>query len=143
MPGAAVNVGSGTTVTFGTSGYSANVENIDWSGMEREAFPTTHMTTTQPGANQIGGKTFIPSKYADPGEITLEVQYNPQTNPPLNGPAETITITFPLVSGDSTAANWACSGFLRSFRLTDPHDGKMMATAIIKMSGLITFTDAT
>ena len=30
MPGTAVNVGTGTTVTFGTSGYSANIENVDW-----------------------------------------------------------------------------------------------------------------
>ena len=143
MPGTAVNVGTATTITFGTSGYSANVETVDWSGMEREAFPTTHMGTTLPGANQIGGKTYIPSKFADPGEITLEVQYNPQTNPPLNGAAETITVTWPLVSGDSTPASWSASGFLRSFRITDPHDGKMMATAVVKLSGNISFTDAT
>lgn len=143
MAGTAVNVGTASTVTFGTSGYSANIENVDWSGMERAAFETTHMSTTLPGANQIGGKTFIPSKFADPGEITLEVQYNPQTNPPLNGVAETITIGWPLVSGDSTAASWACSGFLRSFRITDPHDGKMMATAVVKLSGNISFSDAT
>jgi hypothetical protein len=143
MPGTAVNVGTGTTVTFGTSGYSANLENVDWSGIDREAFPTTHMGTTQAGANQFGGKTFLPSKFADPGEITLEVQFNPQTNPPVHGVAETITVTWPQVTGDSTAASWACSGFVRSFRVSDPHDGKMMATIVAKLTGVATMTDAT
>ena len=143
MPGTAVNVGTGTTITFGTSSYSANIENIDWSGISREAHRTTHMSSSIPGAGQIGGHTYIPSKFADAGSISVDAQFNPQTNPPVNSAAETITITFPLVTGDATQASWACTGFMTDFSLTDPYDGKMMCKFTVKASGNITMTDAT
>jgi hypothetical protein len=143
MPGTAVNVGTGTTITFGTSGYSANILSVSWDGIERQMFDSSHMGTAAPGANKFGNKTFIASKLSDPGTLTLEVHHNPQTNPPVDGAFETVTVTWPQVSGDSTAASWAGSGAIQSYRVNDPHDGIMSATMVVKFSGNVTMTDAT
>jgi hypothetical protein len=142
MPGTAVDVGHGTTITFGTSGFTANIMSVRWSGIQRTAVETSHMATTAPGANQFGNKTFIPSDLSDPGELTLELHFNPQTNPPIDAVAETMTVTWPLVAGDSTPASWACSGFVTGFDLTDPLEDKMTSTCTIKLSGKVSMTDA-
>src|SRR5262249_47186668 len=114
-----------------------------WDGIDRQMFETTHMGTAAPGSNKFGNKTFIPSKLSDPGSLSMEIHYNPQTNPPIDGALETITVTFPLVSGDSTAASWSASGAAQSLRIQDPHDGLMTATMVVKLSGNVTMTDAT
>ena len=142
MAGATVDVGTGTTITFGTSGFTANLMSVRWSGISRAAIDTSHMGTTAAGANQFGSRTFIPGDLVDPGELALEVQFNPQTNPPIGAAAETITVTFPLVAGDATPASWACSGFVTAFEITDPLDDKMMATMTVKLSGKVSMTDA-
>jgi hypothetical protein len=144
MPGAAVNIGTGTTLTFTTSGFSAEIiETIDWTGITRGAAQTTHMTTTQATTGQIGGHTFIPTKFADPGQIALQVHFNPQTNPPLHQAPETIRITFPLVTGDATAAYWEGTGFMIEMGPSIPLEGVMVNRCVIKMSGIMVFTDAT
>ena len=142
MPGAAVDVGHGTTITFGTSGWTGNVESVSWGGIARTVIETSHMGTTAAGANQFGNRTFLPGDLIDPGTITLAVHFNPQTNPPIGAVAETVTITFPLVAGDSTPANWACSGFVSSFDIQDNMDDKMTASMVVKLSGKCTMTDA-
>ena len=142
MPGAAVDVGHGTTITFGTSGFTANIESVSWDGIARTVIETSHMGTTAAGANQFGNRTFIPGDLVDPGTLTMNIHFNPQTNPPIGAVAETITVTYPLVAGDSTPATWACSGFVSAFSLTDPMDDKMTAVLTVKFSGKVTETDA-
>jgi hypothetical protein len=62
MPGANVNVATGTTITFVTSTFTANLMNVNWSGIKRPAIPTTHMGTAAPGAGKLGNASFIPGK---------------------------------------------------------------------------------
>ncbi len=142
MPGAAVDVGHGTTLVFGTSGFTANIDSVTWDGIARTVVDTSHMGTTPAGANQFGNRTFIPGDLIDPGTLTLNVHFNPQTNPPIGAVPETITVTWPLVTGDSTPANWSASGFVSQFTLTDPVDDKMTAVLTVKLSGKVTMTDA-
>ena len=143
MPGLAVDSGVGTTVTFGTSGFTANVESIRWNGIARNAIPTFHLGTAAPGANKFGNKTFIPSRLSDPGELQMSVHFNPQTNPPIDGLAETVTITFPKAPADSTPAIWSATGFVTAYDLTDEMEAAMMANMTVKISGNVTMVDAT
>ena len=130
----AADTGTGSTVTFGTSGWAGEILDINFDGFNREAIDTTHLGTTT-------ARTFMPSDLYDPGELTLEVQFDGDDGPPIAA-AETITITFPLKSGDTTAGNWAGSGFVTGFSFGLPLEGKQTGTMTIKFTGAITETDA-
>lgn len=125
--------GFGTTITF-QSGFCAEVLEVSWDGIERNAIDTTHMTTTE------GWMTFLPSDLQDPGELTVELQFDPDESPPIEAAAETVTVTFPIPAGGSVAATWACSGFLTGMSAAVPHNDKMTASVTIKFSGEPTFT---
>jgi hypothetical protein len=125
--------GYSTTVTF-SSGFCAEVLDVGWDGMSREAIDTTHMTTTN------GWMTFLPSDLKDAGELSVSLQFAPNTAPPITGAAETVTVTFPLPAGGSTRATWACSGFMTGMGVAVPNGDKMTADATIKFSGEPTFT---
>lgn len=119
------DVGTGTSIAFSTS-FLALLTNVDWSGISRSAVETTTMATTT-------AKTFMPSDIYDPGSLTVEMQFDSDAAPPVNGAAETITVTF----GDSET--WIASGFLTDFAFTAATEELITATATIKFSGPITF----
>lgn len=133
----AVGNPTGTTITFGTSGFTANIiGTIDWAGIERAVIETTHFGSTQPsGARQIGGRTFIPGKLTDPGEFTLEIQYDPTKDVPLGSTdtAETITVQPP---SDMASGSISFSGFVRSFRAGMPLENLATATIVVKATGI-------
>lgn len=144
MPGASVDLGNGASITFGTSGWTAQITSLAWNGVSRASVETSHLGTSAAAAGKIGSKTFMPASLTDPGSLAIEGHFNPNTNPPIEQAAETITVTFPLVSGDSTAANWQASGFMTDFAITGiVNDEKMMFSATVKLSGSVTMTDAT
>jgi len=134
----AVGNPTGATITFGTSGFTANIiDTIDWSGIERAVIETTHFGSTQPSsARQVGGRTFIPGKLADPGELTLQIQYDPTADLPIGSAdvAETITLTPPSGMASNTISG---SGFMRSFRLGMPLEALATATIVVKFTGII------
>lgn len=134
MPSPAVNVGTGTTITFGTSSWTANVTNLSHDGNEREAFDTTHLGTAAVGANELNNKTYLLSEVVDGGEITLDAHFNPDDPPPIGDAAETITITF---NGGST---YVFSGGVISNSSAVPNDGLMTQSLTIKVCGAITET---
>lgn len=128
--------GFGLTITF-QSGFFAEILDASWSSISRNAIPTSHMTTPS------GAMTFLPSDMHDPGELSVSLQFDPDTAPPIDQAAETITVTFPIPPGGSTAATWACSGFMTDYGNELPHDDKMTADATLKFSGITTFTPGT
>jgi hypothetical protein len=132
-----VDIGTGASVTFGTSGFNAYVSNISGPNASRDPIETTHLLTT-------GGKTFIPGDLYDPGEITLDIMFDPSLTVPMFAQEvlETITITYPVPAGLSTGATWACSGFVTGHSPTAPLEDKMTASLTIKLSGNITKTAA-
>ena len=141
--GTNVDIGTGTIITFATSAFTADLLSVDLSGITRESIETSHMGTAAPGAGEIANKTFIPGDLTDPGEISIEIHFNPETTPPIDAAAEVITITWPLAAGQAVAGTWASSGFMTDFTITDPLEDKMTATATIKLSGPITLTAGT
>jgi hypothetical protein len=142
MAGTPVDVSTGMTVVFGTSGFSAQLIDAGQSGISRNAIDTSHMGTAAAGANTFGNRTFIPGRLSDPGTFEMEVHFDPDIEPPIDQPAETITVTFPLASGDVTAANWAFSGFVTDISDAYPLDDKMVQTLTVKISGNVTLTAA-
>lgn len=127
--------GFGVTITF-SSGFLALVTNVEWSGIARDAIETTHSTSTS------GYRTWIPSDLKDPGELAIDLLFDPDDSPltPLTAAAATVTVTYPIPAGGSVAATWACSGFLTGFSVGIPIDDKMSAQATIKFTGVPTFT---
>jgi hypothetical protein len=129
------DMGFGIAVTF-SSGFFAWIRNVSPPGMERAALETTHAATPN------GKKTFMPSDLADMGEATVELLFNPSLKPPIDGAAETVTITFPLPEGGATPATWAFEGFLTKAEQAVPYDDMMTQTCTLKVSGDITVVAA-
>lgn len=132
---AATDVGAGTTLTF-SSGFAAEILSVELGGITREPVETTHSGTTT-------GKTYIPSAYYDNGELTVELNFDPDDEPPISSAAETVTVTCPIPSGGSTGATIAGSGFMTAFSASIPIEDRMTASFTIKFSGDLTWTDAT
>lgn len=143
MPGTDVDKGTGTTIAFGTSSWSSRVTTINHENVSREAFDTTYMGTAAPGANDFGNATFVPSDISDAGEFVIECFLSPQQEPPIDQPAETITLTFPTASGDSTGTIYSFSGFATNLGSGVPHNGLMTHRMTVKVSGAVTITQPT
>jgi hypothetical protein len=128
---AAPDLGNGTTVTFGTSSFTANITGVSWGGISRESINTSHLGTTT-------DHTFIPGDLVDNGEVSLTIQYDGTVSPPIitNGAAETVTIDWGGVGVNNT---WAASMFQTSFEIGEATvDGLMTATIGLKASGAVT-----
>jgi len=128
------DIGTGTTVAFGTSGTSMayRIESVNLDGITREAIRTSHMGTTT-------AHTFMPGDLADFGELKLSVHYDSALGlPPINSAAETITITLP--AGGTSTHTIVGSGFLTGLAINDPLEGLIMADMTIKYTGALTVT---
>lgn len=136
MAGGPVDLGTGASIAFATSAFSAELTAINGSGMSRASIDTTHLGNTP-------AMTFQPGDLVDYGEFEIEIHLNPNNQPPIDQPKETVTITFPLFAGDTTPATWAASAFMTNFDFTIPLEDKMVATATIKVDGIVTFVDST
>lgn len=136
MPGEKVGIGTGASLVFATTGFNPEILSIGGSGMTRATIDTTHLLT-------VGNMTFDPADLVDRGAIDMELHLDPDLAIPIDQPKEVITLTFAKVPGDTTAATWVFTGFLTDFDFTVPLEGKMVATATIKIDGAIVFNDAT
>ena len=142
MPGATEYLGTGTTITFGTSGFSAELRSLSWVGIERVAVETTPLGVTTPGSG-FGNRTFLPSIAVDGGTLQCRFKFNPDLTPPVNLDPETVTVTFPLVTGDTTPASWSATGFFISYSPENVGlDELIEATADIKITGGVSITQA-
>lgn len=147
MPGSAADTSRGLTVGFGTSNWTANITSVQHTGISREAVETTHLGSSVATSGTYGGKTYVASDLQDPGEIQIEghldTALSAADSPELVSlVAETVTITLPQ-TGSETAAKEAASGFCTSFEWNaGGYDELITFTATIKLTGLVTVTDA-
>ena len=134
------DIGTGATITFGTSSNTFDLTSIEISDVSREAIDTTNLGTTT-------ARTFIPTDLYDPGSIDIEFDYdddNVSSNAPqFSAAAETITITWPIVGTVAAGGKFAASGFMTNFGVSTPLEDKITGSGTFKMSGAITFTDGT
>lgn len=126
----ATNIGTGTTVVFGTSSFTADILNVSWSSISREVINTSHMGTTN-------DHTFMPADLVDNGELTMEIAFVGTLSPPIitNGAAETVTVDW---AGGSTGHKWSASMFNTGMEINGPLEDKMTATLTFKVTGAVT-----
>ena len=125
----------GLTITFGTSSWTAELTSVNQNDVSREALDTTTLATTT-------AKTFIPSELFDGGNLEVEFLHETDEQPPYDGVAETITITFPKESsGSSVAGSVAFSGFMTNYSWTAPMGELVTGSATIKVTGDLTWID--
>jgi hypothetical protein len=126
----ATDIGTGSTVTFGTSGFTADILGVNLSGVTREAINTSHMGTTS-------DHTFMPVDLVDNGTLELEIAWLATLTPPIitNAAAETVTVAFA-----GSATTWSFSAFQTDLGVTVPLEDKMTATMTFKISGAISIS---
>jgi len=123
------DVGTGTTITFATSSFSAVVLNVSQDGISRPAKESTSMATTN-------YREFIPGRLIDGGTIEIEMLYDPEAQPPIAGAAESIVIEFPTTL--TTGAKLTFTGFATDWSWGDPVEELMTSTVTIKVDGVTT-----
>lgn len=122
----AVAVGDGTTITFGTSGFNANIISISGPDSTRSSVDTSHLGSS-------GWMTFLASGLVDGGTVSLEIQYDPTITMPIAAVAETVTID-PAGSGQTLVFSAFATATGHSF----VRDELMTATMELKVTGAIT-----
>ena len=124
----AADVGTATTIAFATSSFTAEVKSINGSDISREDVDVTHMGSTS-------YMEFQPAELADGGSIEMEIHFDPDSQPPILGAAETITITFPIPSGGASGATFIFTGYVNSWSWEAPLEEVMTAEITIKVDG--------
>lgn len=130
------DIGTGATVTFVSSSFTANITDISWDGITRPDIKTSHLGTTT-------ADTFTHGDLYDPGGMTLQIQFDINKTPPFGSTSEVITFTPPVAPGYMTAGSWSATGYVNSYGFQVPHEDLMTATIGIKFSGTIATTSAT
>lgn len=117
--------GHGTTISFGTSGFSAPLLAIGGLSIERDAIDTTTMATTT-------AKSYMPADLYDGGTLDLTVEYDGSDSPPIAGATETITINW---GGSGNTSVF--SGFVTGFTPSAATGERMEASMTVKVTGAI------
>lgn len=100
-----MEIGTGMTVTFGTSGTSLKIRSMRIRGTRGEA-DFSHAGST--GARDLRGTTLVEYR------ATISGPWDAETAFPITAAAETITLTYPS-TGTGATSTYAGSGQLVSF----------------------------
>lgn len=127
----AVDMGTGTTITWGTSTFTALIRDIDHSGQSLSKHKTSDQSTT-------GTHTYIMGKLKEGGSFNVDFLFDSSLAvklPPLGAAAETITVTYP------DGGKEAFSGAVGSYGKQVPYDDDIMkGSMVIEVLGPITYT---
>lgn len=127
--------GQGWSITFGTSSYAANLIKISLPDETRGEIDRTHQGSTV--------MTTDPATVIDPGESSIEFEWDPEQPDLVGASAETITITAPLMTGQATAGYYEADGFVKSQKHGDIDNGaKIVTTITVRWRERLTWTDA-
>lgn len=131
-----VDTGMGASVAFGTTGFTANWKSINGQ-TQREIIDKTHLGSTS-------AREAIQAKMKNPGTLEMEIQLDPgmTTAIPMTTTAETVTVTFPLMSGQTTAASLSSSGFVTGYKAHVEGGQMMTANLTVQLTGKPTWTDS-
>lgn len=130
-------VGTGATITLGTSTYDVNIESISQGDSSVPIIDTTHLGTT-------GARTKIFGELIDWASIDVTAQLDTALLDSMKtalGVSQSVTITFPPKSGETAGATAAFTGGIASHNWSVPLEDKMMVGFTIAVLGDITFTD--
>ena len=129
----AVDIGQGTTLKVGTNATTQwQITNINWSGIERAVTDASHMATS-------GGKSFVASEIYDPGELGVEVLFDPSVSPfgLLTNVATNQAIEVRFANGGTSTALWSAFGYVSGFEAGSPVEDMQTGTLTIKLSGSV------
>lgn len=118
-----MDIGTGTSIAF-ASGFLAEILSVSGPDASRKSIETSHMGTSS-------NHTFTPGDLVDRGEMSVEIAFDPETEPPVDDAPSECVITFP----DSGATTWTFTGFMTGFSPSTPLEDRMTATCRIKVSG--------
>lgn len=127
------DVGTGTTITFGTSSYAAKVTSVSGE-ISRTIVETTDMSTTGARTKRVGD-------LYDPGSITVQTILNPDEEAPYTSAEETVTVTFPIATGNSSGATCAGTGAVSNFSWSSEIEGLMTASYTVTFCDDLTWTN--
>jgi len=115
-------IGTGTTITFGTSGLTAEVLNINISGEEVPVIDVTNMGTT-------GYREKIFGDLAEPPMMEVEALFDSTDIPDLTAAVETVTLTLPNSDTLAGTAKIVQRG------MTIPLEDRMVVTFTVQFDG--------
>ncbi len=124
------DTGNGASMTLGTTSFVGQYTELDPGEDKLGALEDSYLATTN-------RKTYIAEDLVESGEIKGTTQFDTGAAvPTLNGVPETITITFPLRSGQTTPATLAGTGFLQKFSRPKLMNNTIMMSEIeVKWNG--------
>ena len=139
MASAAPDTGHGASLTFGTSAYSFSWTSITQSEITREEVNDTHLGSTS--------VTYRPGDLTDFGTFQCNFLWDQdvaEPRPSTTTAGETITITYPIAPGNSSATTKAGTGFVTSVKPPDLSTNEMqVGTLTIRWSAAPTVTPGT
>lgn len=130
--------GNGWTLALATTGSIGNIRKITNAEAALPKIDASHLGTVDVAES-------IPGDLEEPGELTVEVEFDTGTDEPARGTIETVTVTAKLRSGESVAAKWAGSGFITKVKRPDAANNELSVyTVTIAWDGVTgpTFTAA-
>ncbi len=124
-----VNVSTGLYLIFTKSNFQANIISAKWGGIKRSATDITKMAQSY--------AQFTPVTVSDAGEITLEIQFNPDQVPPIVSDAEDVYFVF------STGSYWKGTMFVTEYSPEGEVEQMLKSTMKLKLTGEVQASDGT
>lgn len=130
----AIDIGQGTFVGFGTALHTATgykIVGVNHSGVSRAVADATHMLSS--------AKEFIGSAIYDPGELSVEVLFDPAIKPvsDLANVATNQVVNVYWASGGTTTTLWSAFGYATGFEASAAMEDMHAGTLTIKLSGAL------
>jgi hypothetical protein len=127
-----IDIGQGTYVSFGTALHTATgykITGVNHGGMSRAVADATHM--------QSVAKEFVGSSIYDPGELSVEVLFDPSIKPvtDLKNASTSQVVTVYWANGGTAVTQWTAYGFATNFEAGAQMEDMMSGTLTIKLSG--------
>ena len=121
----------GASLAVGTANFAPDITSFTYSGLSRDDIDMSHL-----GLSANSAMEFEPSDLYDPGELTLELNFDPNAavRVPWVGATETVTITF------ADSETFAGSAYVKAFEFTGETNNKLTATCTVKFAAAITYS---
>lgn len=130
----AIDIGQGTFVGFGTSLHTATgyrIVGVNHSGISRAVADATHMLSS--------AKEFVASAIYDPGELSVEVLFDPAISPraDMANVATNQVVNVFWSAGGTTTTLWSAFGYATGFEASAAMEDMNSGTLTIKLSGTL------
>lgn len=129
--------GFGISVTFST-GFLAYIKEAEFSKFARKWIDSTNNATAVTSGSVY--ETGYPSKLVSPGELDVTILSDPTKAIPIGGALESITLTYPIPVGGSSAKTFVCSGCMLEYGDSFPIGDNVHGKAKLKFTGPPTVT---